>query len=222
MTGWGAAAPPLPATAAPMPTLDATEPYPWPFDGCLDPTRLAFVVAGAQAAWMAASPNAAPVAARITEVADALRVAGATVVLVHHVRRSATFRPSPFPPSVGQAAAALVGIGGPGDVVVRSSGIDGFFGGPLDTELRGRGIDRLVLGGFGAEACVDSTLRSANDRGYECLTLVDAVAPFSADLGRHALGSITMSGGIFGAVGSSAALLAALAPARSPVPVEAP
>src|SRR5439155_15632147 len=98
-----------------------------------------------------------------------------------------------------------------GDVVVDAAGVNGFYGGPLDQELRSRGVDSLVLCGFGAEAAVSSTRRAANDRGYECLTLTDASAPFDAVLGRYDLRSITMSGGVFGAIAPSDALLAALA-----------
>jgi len=92
------------------------------------------------------------------------------------------------------------------DVVV-DCGLDGFHGGPLDDELRRRGIDHLVFCGFGAEATVDTTVRSANDRGYECLTITDAVAPFDTLVGARALASVTMSGGIFGAIAPSEALL---------------
>jgi nicotinamidase-related amidase len=98
--------------------------------------------------------------------------------------------------------------------VVDAGGVDGFYDGSLDRVLRIRGIDTLVLCGYGAEAAVSSTLRSANDRGYECLTLTDATAPFDAGLGAHDLHSITMSGGIFGAMAGSEALLAVLATAR--------
>ena len=54
------------------------------------------------------------------------------------------------------------------------------------------------------------TVRSANDRGYECLTLSDATAPLDGATGARELHSVTMSGGIFGAVGTSDGLLAAL------------
>jgi nicotinamidase-related amidase len=99
-----------------------------------------------------------------------------------------------------------------GDLVVDATGIDGFYGSGLDQELRDRRLDTLVLAGYGGEATVSSTLRSANDRGYECLTLVDGVAMFDPVTGVSTLHSITMSGGIFGAIAPSAALLAALVP----------
>lgn len=191
-------------------TVATAEPYPWPYDGELDPRRLALVIAGAQPAWARRSVGASSVAAVIDAVSDAVRAAGGAVV---HVRHSGSGRsPSGLPPRPDDGDWALPGDGiGPGDVVVDAGGVDGFSDGPLDRELRRRGIDTLVLCGYGAEAAVSSTLRSANDRGYECLTLTDGAAPFDPDLGRHDLNSITMSGGIFGAIASSEALLEALA-----------
>ncbi len=204
-----------------MPTLTASLPYPWPYDGCLDPDRLALVVAGAQAGWMKASAGYGPVASCIATVRAALREAGALVVILHHSGPVGN-RPTPFPPEARSAGADPGVMPAGGDIVVRAGGVDGFYGGPLDDELRSRGIDHLVFCGFGAEAAVDSTVRSANDRGYECLILTDAVAPFSPDLGRHALSSVTMSGGIFGAIGTSADLVGALSLVRPTVSLEAP
>ena len=65
-----------------------------------------------------------------------------------------------------------------------------------------------------------STMRSANDRGYECLLVVDACAPLDPDLVPPAISMVEMSGGIFGAVGTTAPVLAALAaaPATDPIP----
>jgi nicotinamidase-related amidase len=184
------------------------EPYPWPYDGRLDPSRLALVVAGDQQAWADRSVRATEVTAVIDESARVLRAAGAAVVHLRHAVSVA--RPSGLPPRRADEGWGMVTALGAGDAVVDTGGVSGFFASPLDALLRSRGVDHLVLAGFGAEAAVDSTLRAANDRGYECLTLVDATAPFDESTGRHALSSITMSGGIFGAVAASAALLAAL------------
>lgn len=191
------------------------EPYPWPYDGTLDPRRLALVIAGAQPAWARRCAGASSVVTVIETVAGAVRAAGGAVVHVRHSRS----RPSPSGlPPLRDDHDWLVGTDpAPEDVVVDAGGINGFYGGALDQVLRSRGLDTLVMCGFGAEAAVSSTLRSANDRGYECLTLTDGAAPFDAALGQHELSSITMSGGIFGAIASSEAFLAALAPA----PVEA-
>jgi nicotinamidase-related amidase len=68
----------------------------------------------------------------------------------------------------------------------------------------------VVLAGLASELTVDSTVRTLNDRGHECLVLTDACAPVDRGLGRHAHASLTMSGGIFGALGTTTDLLAAL------------
>ena len=200
-----------------MTVLEATVPYAWPYDGVLDPRRLALVVAGAQAGWAARSRRAADVATVLLSVAAEVRSAGALVVVVRHGAPPGRRR-GLVPPMPGDDDWRLTFNPRPSDVVVDATGVDGFHGGPLDDVLRARGTTHLVLGGFGHEAAVDSTLRSANDRGYECLVLTDGVAPFDEELGSHALSSVTMSGGIFGAIGTSTALVQAL---RRPVPLEA-
>jgi nicotinamidase-related amidase len=202
-----------------VPHVEGTVPYPWPYDESLDPGAMALVVAGAQVGWMARCPDAGIV----TGVIESIRPLFGTVVLVRHngvggadaraaMAATPTPSPSPFPPTLGSTGWALALDPHLGDIVVDAAGIDGFFASSLDAVLRSRGVRHLVLAGFGAEAAVDSTLRSANDRGYECLVLSDAVAPFGADTGRRALHSVTMSGGIFGAVGTATALRHALVP----------
>ncbi|MEO6121703.1 MAG: isochorismatase family cysteine hydrolase [Acidimicrobiales bacterium] len=196
------------------------DPYPWPYDGSLDPTRLALVIAGAQEAWVARSVGATAVRARVADAAAAVRDAGGLVVHVRHGAPVGPPRPSGLPPGRREPSWALATDPEPDDLVVDAAGIDGFFGSPLDAELRARGIDALILAGFGAEAAVSSTLRSANDRGYECLTLSDAIAPFDAATGLRSLHTVTMSGGIFGAVATTPALVSALPsalPSRTPV-----
>jgi biuret amidohydrolase len=197
--------------------VGSTVPYTWPYDGVIDPARLALVVAGAQAGWAARSSRAADVATVLLGVASELRDAGGLVVVIRHGAPAGRGRRiSSLPPVNGTPDWQLTYAPHASDVVVDSPGVDGFHGSALDDVLRRRGIDHLVLGGFGYEAAVDSTMRSANDRGYECLVLDDGVAPFDDDTGAHALSSVTMSGGIFGAVGSAAELVAALRAASLP------
>jgi nicotinamidase-related amidase len=93
------------------------------------------------------------------------------------------------------------------DIVVPCAGHDGFFGSGLDAQLRDRGIRQLVVGGLAAEVTVSSTVRSANDKGYECLTLTDTYGALDPTTAAGELKSITMSGGIFGAIGTSAWLV---------------
>jgi nicotinamidase-related amidase len=188
--------------------LRDSAPYPWPYDGNVDPRRLAVVVTGAQPAWIDRSRDAAAVTEVIAAVVTAVRNGGGHVVIVHH--RDGHFPHRPLPPAAGTPEATAAFPAAPDDAEIVAHGINGFFGSALDAELRRRGVDRLVFVGYGAEATVDTTLRGANDRGYECLVLTDGCAPFDHDTAKRALSSVTMSGGIFGAIGTSSDLLATL------------
>ena len=198
-----------------MAPVASTNPYPWPYDGMLRADRTALVIAGAQSGWLAASADPEPVAARLAHLIATLRPTGVIVVGLSHVRSPRL----PFTAGPGRAAVPVVGTpeatplvfpGSPVDVAVVAQGIDGFYASALEAQLRAAGRTHLLMAGFASEITVDSTLRGANDRGYECLVLTDAVAPVSLEIGAHALASVTMSGGIFGALGTSADVLAAL------------
>jgi nicotinamidase-related amidase len=192
-----------------------TTPYPWPYDGAaaegpLEADRLAVVVCGAQAHWLAMVDPPASLGPLLGLV-DALRTAGVLVVWVRHGASSAGTRPIDRTlPVVGTEAWQLAVVPAPTDLVIDTPGHNAFAEPSADAELRARGIDRLVMVGVGTESVVSGTNREANDRGYECLTVVDAVLHHDATTGAASLSSICMSGGIFGAVGSTAPLLAAL------------
>jgi nicotinamidase-related amidase len=186
-----------------------TVPYPWPYDAehGVDPARFALVVTGAQKRW--APLATASVVANVDAIATLMRDIGGFVVFVRH-GRPAHARPDAELPETGSADWELVSTPRAGDVVVDVAAHDAFLTGSLDLELRARGCDHLLLAGYASEMLLDSTLRSANDRGYECLTISDAVGPFEPGVAQRALASITMSGGIFGAVGTTPAVLDAL------------
>jgi len=83
----------------------------------------------------------------------------------------------------------------------------GFSGTDLDFELRKREITDLIFVGFPFELGADSTMRQANDLGYECLALTDCCSGLAPGTLTGAISSIQMSGGIFGAVAETAAIL---------------
>jgi nicotinamidase-related amidase len=99
-----------------------------------------------------------------------------------------------------------------GEPVVDKPGKGAFFATDLDAILRVRGITQLVLCGVTTEVCVHTTLREANDRGFDCLVLADCVGSYFPHFQETGLQMIKAQGGIFGWVAPSAGFLAALVP----------
>jgi nicotinamidase-related amidase len=163
-----------------------------------------------------------------SRVLDAFRTRGLTIL---HTREGHRADLSDCPPSKLKRGRLATGIGDPGPMgrilvrgepghdiiealrpahgepVIDKPGKGAFHATDLDARLRNRGVASLVVCGVTTEVCVQTTVREANDRGYECLVLEDCVASYFPDFHAAALRMITAQGGIVGWVGTSDALL---------------
>ncbi|MGD9751825.1 MAG: cysteine hydrolase family protein [Acidimicrobiia bacterium] len=217
-------------------------PYPWPYDGPIDPARTALVCIDWQVDFcgpggyvdrMGYDLNLTRSGLEPTaRVLAAARAEGWTVV---HTREGHRPDLSDCPPNKlwrSKRIGAGIGDAGPcgrilvrgepgweivpevapidGELVVDKPGKGSFYATDLDLLLRTRGITHLVFTGITTDVCVHTTMRDANDRGYECLLLSDCTG--ATDVGNYkaALHMVTMQGGVFGAIAESADLLKAI------------
>ncbi|MBZ5761890.1 cysteine hydrolase [Rhizobium sp. VS19-DR104.2] len=85
-----------------------------------------------------------------------------------------------------------------GEVVIEKPGKGAFYATPLGDILKSRGIEQLVFAGVTTEVCVQTTMREANDRGYECLLCEEATESYFEDFKRAAIAMIRAQGAIVG------------------------
>jgi len=95
--------------------------------------------------------------------------------------------------------------------VIDKPGKGAFFATDLHAILQNRGITQLIVTGVTTEVCVNTTVREANDRGYDCLVPEDCVGSYFPEFQTMGLKMIKAQGGIFGWVSDSKSILAALA-----------
>ena len=146
----------------------------------------------------------------------AWRAAG---LLVLHTREGHRPDLADLPPAkkIRGHGAKTIGDPGPmgrilirGEPVIDKPGKGAFFATDLHAILQNRGVTQLVVTGVTTEVCVNTTVREANDRGYDCLVAADCCASYFPDFHDAGLRMIRAQGGIFGWTADSAEIIAAL------------
>jgi nicotinamidase-related amidase len=218
------------------------EPYAWPYDGPVDPSKTALVCIDWQVDFCGPGGYVDTMGydlkltrAGLEPTATVLAAARAVGMTVVHTREGHLPDLSDCPPNKlwrSKRIGAGIGDSGPcgrilvkgepgweivpevapveGELVVDKPGKGAFYATNLDLLLRVAGVSHLIFTGITTDVCVHTTMREANDMGYECLLLEDCTG--ATDYGNYlsALHMVKMQGGVFGAVAPSGALLDAL------------
>jgi len=98
----------------------------------------------------------------------------------------------------------------PAEIVIEKPGKGAFYATPLQAILQDHSITHLVLTGVTTEVCVQTTMREANDRGYECLLVEDATESYFPDFKQATLAMVRAQGGIVGWTATAEQVLAGL------------
>jgi biuret amidohydrolase len=97
-----------------------------------------------------------------------------------------------------------------GEVVIAKPGKGAFYATSLQEDLKSRGITHLLVTGVTTEVCVQTTMREANDRGYECLLVEDGTESYFPEFKKATLDMIRAQGGIVGWTATTDQVLEAL------------
>lgn len=138
------------------------------------PAHTAVLVIDVQSGLFAGEPaafEAEAVIARINEVAAMARKAGAPVFVIQHDGEPGSDYLAPFTDG-WKLHPSLVAR--PGDLFIRKTTCDAFYGTSLESELRARGITTLLLTGYATDFCVDTTLRNAVSKEFGIIVVADA------------------------------------------------
>ncbi|MGB7314019.1 MAG: isochorismatase family cysteine hydrolase, partial [Nodosilinea sp.] len=107
----------------------------------------------------------------------------------------------------------------PDEVIIPKPGKGAFFATDLESHLQARSITHLIITGVTTEVCVQTTMREANDRGYECLLVEDATESYFPAFKQATLEMVRAQDGIIGWTGLTEALLTTLAARHKPTVV---
>lgn len=178
--------------------------------------------------------DVAPLQAIVPTTAKLLAAARAAGLAIIHTRECHAPDLSDCPPAKRNRGAPRLRIGDPGpmgriliagepgagivpalapldeEIVIDKPGKGAFYGTPLTQILGDKGIRTLIFAGVTTEVCVQTTMREANDRGYDCLLAEDATESYFPAFKAATLDMIRAQGAIVGWTASTAQIEAAL------------